>query len=356
VLVLWAKPSATNLGIRVLASGAERLSEMAFGSVEVDFHDHDTLNTPLNKDAILRDAGRADGAIKSLFKKYDVILDTTSGDSFTDIYGTRRLVKMAYAHRAALKSGVPLVLAPQTIGPFDSLYGRYLGRTSIRNATRVYARDSESARYSAALGRDPDCTSSDLVFALPTPPPPPDREGVYLNVSGLLWRPNPHVDNMSYRTHVLETSRQLSALGLRVTLFPHVLRNASSQEDDVTAVEEASIELTHHADVFIPKSLDDMRSQLNGAAVVVGARMHACLNALSVGTPALAWAYSRKFAPLLGDLDWNATIDLRTTEDVAGGTVAFIRDLPQWIQKVVPVRQAAVMSIDRVALNLSTVI
>jgi colanic acid/amylovoran biosynthesis protein len=45
--------------------------------------------------------------------------------------------------------------------------------------------------------------------------------------------------------------------------------------------------------------------------------MHACLNALSVGVPALPWAYSRKFKPLLDGLGWTASLDLRTEQDVA---------------------------------------
>jgi polysaccharide pyruvyl transferase WcaK-like protein len=39
--------------------------------------------------------------------------------------------------------------------------------------------------------------------------------------------------------------------------------------------------------------------------------MHACLNALSTGTSAIPLAYSRKFSPLLEDLGWHHTIDLR---------------------------------------------
>ncbi|MGE2715283.1 polysaccharide pyruvyl transferase family protein [Mycolicibacterium litorale] len=351
--MLWAKHTATNLGIRVLASGAARLCEMAFEDVKVDFHDHDTVGTPLGKDAILRDIGRSHGEVKSLFRNYDVIVDTTSGDSFTDIYSPRRLTVMAYAHRAALKAGVPLVLAPQTIGPFNTHYGRVLARASIRGATRVYARDSESVRYAAALGRRPDALSSDLVFALPPLPKAAMRSGVYLNVSGLLWRSNPHVDHSVYRHAVLEASRAISAMGHQLTLFPHVLRTTVSREDDVTAVEEAAEALNGEVSVFIPQSLEDVRSHLNSAAVVIGARMHACLNALSVGTPALAWAYSRKFAPLLEDLDWSASVDLRSSGDVVEQTTAFIEDLDRWTMRAPSVRLRAVESIERVARDLA---
>src|SRR5699024_9500305 len=40
----------------------------------------------------------------------------------------------------------------------------------------------------------------------------------------------------------------------------------------------------------------------------------ACLNALSVGTPAIPLAYSRKFAPLLDSVGWTTGFDLRTDD------------------------------------------
>ena len=37
--------------------------------------------------------------------------------------------------------------------------------------------------------------------------------------------------------------------------------------------------------LYVPADLDDARAVIKGANVVIGARMHACLNALSTGTP-----------------------------------------------------------------------
>jgi colanic acid/amylovoran biosynthesis protein len=69
--------------------------------------------------------------------------------------------------------------------------------------------------------------------------------------------------------------------------------------------------------VVIPEQLEDVRRTVASARVVIGSRMHACLNALSVGTPAVPLAYSRKFEPLLADLGWAHTVDLRTAADPA---------------------------------------
>ena len=71
----------------------------------------------------------------------------------------------------------------------------------------------------------------------------------------------------------------------------------------------------------VPSSLEDARKQLACAGVVVGARMHASLNAISQGTPCVPLAYSRKFGPLMDDLGWDLYCDLRsgvTSDHVVG--------------------------------------
>lgn len=356
VLILWAKPTATNLGIQALAAGAEALSRIAFPDVEVTLHDHDTPGTPLGKDAILRDIGRRHGQIKDLVRGFDLVLDTGSGDSFTDIYGPRRLSVMSYVQQAALVAGVPLVLNPQTIGPFDTFYGRSLARRTLKRASRVFSRDTASTRYSSTvLGRHPDAQSPDVVFALPVGSPPAARSGIYLNVSGLLWRPNRHVDYLHYRQQVLEYAREVASGGEEIVLFPHVLRVPSSREDDVTAVEEAAAALGDDASVFFPRDLDDVRTRLASATAVVGARMHACLNALSVGTPAVAWAYSRKFAPLMSDLGWRGHVDLRDGPVVAE-TLSLLRQPGVDAMGAAELRGRALGSLTRVASSMAVAV
>ena len=54
--------------------------------------------------------------------------------------------------------------------------------------------------------------------------------------------------------------------------------------------------------------------------------MHACLNALSLGVPAVPMAYSRKFAPLLEDLGWRHTVEVSGSGE--GVAHAVIEQLP----------------------------
>jgi polysaccharide pyruvyl transferase WcaK-like protein len=248
--------------------------------------------------------------LRRWLRGFDLVFDTRSGDSFADIYGLRRLASMSALTEFARRSGVPVVMGPQTIGPFESRRGSLIARHDLRRATQVMSRDSQSAAYATHLGRAPDRRSTDVVFAIDQPEPGLKRD-VVLNISGLLWNPGRHVDSSAYRATVHSLYRGLVERGRSVSLLPHVL-DSPLPDNDVPAVREFAAEFAPDAEVVVPSSLEDARSVLAGAEVVFGSRMHACLNAMSVGTPAIPLAYSRKFAPLLADLGWPHSVDLRT--------------------------------------------
>ncbi|OUS92702.1 polysaccharide pyruvyl transferase family protein [Rhodococcus sp. NCIMB 12038] len=324
ILVLWADRTSTNLGLRALAEGTESIVERRWPKAELTFHTQDSPDTPLSKRSVLRDVFRSRGPIKRELSRYDMILDTGAGDSFTDIYGLRRLILMAYVQRTAARAGVPVILMPQTIGPFDSTLGRMIAARSLQQATSVFARDPVSVEYAKQLGRRSASESTDLVFALPRPDHTgPIERDVVINVSGLLWCENPHVDHESYRRSVTALIDGLLQRDRRVALLAHVL-DSTVTDNDVPAVRELGRQFGNSVEILVPDSLTTVRGILATANVVIGARMHACLNSLSVGTPAIPWAYSRKFAPLMDALGWHTHVDLRTTPDPARETLALI--------------------------------
>jgi polysaccharide pyruvyl transferase WcaK-like protein len=212
-----------------------------------------------------------------------------------------------------------------------------LARRSLARAGTIIARDPDSATYSAQLGHPVDVLTTDVVFALPSPVPGVSRD-VILNISGLLWNPNPHVDFSAYRDTIRSLHNALVAADRTVTLLAHVLES-DNPDNDVPAIREFVSLHAPDAEVLIPTGLDDVRSAVLGASVVIASRMHACLNALSVGTPAIPLAYSRKFEPLLRDLGWEHTVDLRTDADPAAAVMKRLadpsleRDVPEVVRR-----------------------
>ena len=335
-LVAWADDTSRNLGVRALAQGSRALLERVWPDAEVDYQNFGTGAAPMP-------LGRLRGMVKERvtgrngllewLSGYDLVMDTRSGDSFADIYGAARLRRMTAFGELAAEAGVPVVLAPQTIGPFATRQGAVLARWTLRRAATVMVRDSDSAACARGLGREPDVRTTDVVFALPVPQVPRTRD-VVLNVSGLLWQPGPHVDSAGYRATVQDLLTTLLRNGRQVTLLAHVLDSPLADNDVPTvrglADQHPGVELV------VPADLEEVRRVVASAQVVVGSRMHACLNALSVGTPAVPMAYSRKFAPLLADLGWNHTVDLRTDPDAAAAVlkVLAVEDLAAQAEQV----------------------
>ena len=57
---------------------------------------------------------------KILLNECNIILDITHGDSFSDIYGKKWLIQTNLLKSFVLLNNKPLVLMPQTYGPFNS--------------------------------------------------------------------------------------------------------------------------------------------------------------------------------------------------------------------------------------------
>ena len=327
ILVLWAGEISPNLGVRALARGSRDLLRRVWPDAEFTFADFGQRPPAVpwgSVRSLARERVTGRLGMQRWLAGFDLVWDTRSGDSFADIYGLGRPGVMSSLHEYARQAGTPVVLAPQTIGPFTTRRGRLLARLTLRRSGLVFARDPRSAEVAKQLGRPVDATVPDLVFGIeqPTPAEPHD---VLVNVSGLLWSPNTHVDHERYRA---TTRRIISALitqGRHVTLLPHVLDSAN-RDNDVPTAGELIAEFGGAVDHYVPEGLDDARAVIASANVLIGARMHACLNALSTGVPAIALAYSRKFEPLTRSIEWPHVVSLSTSSEPADDVLAILAD------------------------------
>ena len=352
-LVLWADPDSPNLGVRVLAQGTAALIHECWNGADVVFHNYGMRRSQLPIGSIRgllweRVSGRR--GMQDWLRGFDVIIDTRSGDSFTDAYGLERHAVMCLVGIFAAQAGVPVVLGPQTIGPVRGRLARALARASLRSASAVFVRDPASRAVAAGLGRREVIETTDVVFALPVPEMAA-RHDVILNVSGLLWEPNTHIDSDHYRAVIRALHRRLVAEGRHVSLLAHVL-DSGNGDSDVAVVRALGAELG--APVIVPSGLDDVRTVLAGSRLVIGSRMHACLNALSVGTPAVPLGYSDKFAPLLAELGWRHGVDLRDPDVGVAAIMTAIAtaegdSAPRVVRRALIARHSAEFALARLA-------
>ena len=248
----------------------------------------------------------------SLLGTLDCMLDISAGDSFADIYGPKRFFWMWLTKRMTIARGIPLVLSPQTIGPFTRQPYRRLAAGIMSAATLTIARDPQSLKAIEEMSPPARrLLSADVAFRLPFDArarPADGKVHVGVNVSGLLWYQsvvgtNHYGLSYDYRGMIV---RLLDALVARedivVHLITHVVDKTLPNDSDGKVVDELAARYsdTIRASDFAGPS--EAKSYIAGLDVMTGARMHACIAAFSSGVAVIPVAYSRKFMGLFGDL------------------------------------------------------
>lgn len=241
----------------------------------------------------------------------NAVVDVSGGDSFTDLYGPARFDQITLPKLMALDAGVPLILLPQTFGPFRFKRSRRIARHILNSCTLAFARDVDSHAYlKELLGAEFDeqrhRLGVDLAFGLPSVAPANQVSSgaVGINVSGLLWN---RVEDAAtqfglacdYRQTLMQLVRHiLTQTNLHVLLVPHVTPAGGSESDLVASRALKQAMPDHLRSRMDIEEVADTPAKLKGVISetewFVGARMHATIAALSSGTPVANMAYSRK--------------------------------------------------------------
>ncbi|MEM8728359.1 MAG: polysaccharide pyruvyl transferase family protein [Pseudomonadota bacterium] len=331
--------TSSNLGIGALTVANMRIVEEAAAQVgrKVQFESaawreplddyivQDNLAYyPLNKSYLASPSG-----LRALAKRSDVVIDICGGDSFTDIYRKKRLMYLLAAQGVSLSSGTPFVLAPQTIGPFDQTWSKVAGTAIMKRSRLVVARDQESTAFARELMPSADnlLEATDVAFHLPYDVQPKYDDGmvhVGLNVSGLLFAGGYSGKNdfglqMDYPTMIRELIAHFIGLeNCKVHLIVHVKgrhqAGETSAEGDLDACKKLGEEFPEVIVEPEPGHPSEAKSMISRMDFVAGARMHACIAAISSGVPVVPMAYSRKFRGLFGTLGYDHVADCRTLD------------------------------------------
>jgi polysaccharide pyruvyl transferase WcaK-like protein len=265
----------------------------------------------------------------------DCVLDIGGGDSFTDIYPTKRFAYIWLTKQIALWKHRPLVFSPQTIGPFSKQPQTALAAGLMRKAELIVARDPMSFDVARKMAPDRSLLQAvDVAFALPFARRAKASDGpleIGLNVSALLFNGG-HTGRNEFGLEVdyAAYSRALIAAllvrpGVRVSLISHVYSDGEPHEDDWRTAEQ--LKTAFPALNLAPKfaSPSDAKSYISGLDFLVAGRMHACIAAFSSGVPVVPVAYSRKFTGLFeGVLDYRHIVPVRGLSTEAA--VAFTLD------------------------------
>mgnify|MGYP000659732870 CR=1 FL=1 len=294
---------------------------------------------------------RAFNPIARKFSLANVILDISGGDSFTDLYGEWRFKAITYPKLIAIENNIPLVLMPQTYGPYSSLKTKKIASEIVRSATMAFARDEESFDVLKELlgdkfDKEKHKQGVDVAFLLNSSKPEvlpakkiqewfdtPSEPIIGINVSGLIYNQieksfSQYGLKANYREVIyLLIKKILDETNANIILIPHVLVDENNYESDVAASK-------HVMELFSEDEQQRIELDLNsyGATEVkwlisqvdwfCGTRMHSTIAGLSTGVPTTAIAYSIKTRRVFKTCNQeNQVIDPRelNTADVVEG-------------------------------------
>lgn len=248
--------------------------------------------------------------------KVDCVLDIGGGDSFAEIYGAKRFGFLWLTKMMTLARRKPLLLSPQTIGPFASLPYKMLAKAALERAHAVVARDKKSFDFLRKLAPKANgVLATDVAFALPFD----DRSGergqgplrVGINISGLLFTDaeagrNRFALDYDYAELTRGLLRDLSRReDVEIHLFAHVAAGDNPGDDDARVCQRLAQELPGAVVAPHFASPSEAKSYMSGLDFVVAGRMHACIGAFSAGVAVVPISYSRKFEGLFGTLGYS---------------------------------------------------
>jgi len=287
--------------------------------------------------ALARRLGLVIGAARPI-RDSSAVLDVGGGDSFADLYGVERFRLIADLRQLVLALRTPLVLLPQTYGPFRAPGVHEEARQIVDDSAMAWARDADSfAALRDLMGDrfDPDRHRAgvDVAFGLP-PRRPADAIAAELdawrepgtigvNISGLVFNDPEARERYGHRLHypavAVEIVRHLLDRGVeRIVLVPHVLAPLDTHESDRAACLAVADALAAGDRIVIAPDLDadEAKWLIGGFEWFCGTRMHATIAALSSGVPCATVAYSLKARGVFASCGMeHAVADARELDD-----------------------------------------
>lgn len=242
--------------------------------------------------------------VSQLILKSDLAFDINEGDSFSDIYGVKRIIRHFTDSKLILAWKKPLVFLPQTIGPFDTYIGKKLGGHILKRLDKLYVRDIKAFKFIDKLGIDKHLTIDMAVYMTPKSIPVPVKPNtVGINVSGLMYLNRYKSLEGKYDNYPVFLKHLVTRIlndGFEVILIPHTYNAIKpNNEDDLEGIKKF---VKDNPDLaakisYVDKdySAQELKHVISQTVFFMGSRMHSCIAALSTSVPTIGLSYSYKF-------------------------------------------------------------
>lgn len=225
------------------------------------------------------------------------------GDGFSDIYGDKSFLNRMNQTFVLWKKNIPLIMLPQTVGPFKKKENYDLAVKIMHYAKEIYVRDGKFIPEFEKLGLKYTQTKDISSFMIPEPwDIEIAQKAIGLNVSGLAYCNTYHGLEGQFDVYPELIQRIVShfqARGCTIYLIPHSYGFCNPiEDDDMVACRQAYEDLADkHNVILVDKDMTapQVKYIISRMTFFIGARMHANFAAIYTGVPVFGTAYSYKF-------------------------------------------------------------
>lgn len=260
---------------------------------------------------------------------YDAIIDV-SGDTMGESYTFQNTIYHILYLNLFKNMNKKIILAPQSVGPFT--YSKYFFKNIFRYVEKIYVRDPLSYKYLQCLELENISMTGDLAFLLNRCEYESNRYYLWqirnmygikigLNLSYLIGKyAKTDIDMIRFGTKlcILLYSKFSD---VNIVFIPHVFGPEEKKNDSIIGkliYENLPIELKDRF-IFINNEMnhEELKAIISEMDLFIGARMHACIGAISTATPFINITYSDKSIGLISQyLELpKLCIDIRTEKN-----------------------------------------
>ena len=226
------------------------------------------------------------------------------GDGFSDIYSSETFISRLHETNIAMKCNIPVIILPQTIGPFKEESNRVIANRILQYATRIYVRDDKFIEELNSMGLKYEMTKDLSAYMKPQPfDIDIEPNAVGLNVSGLTYSNTFRTLSgqfASYQYLMKAIVRYFQSQNVPIYLIPHSYNYNHPEEsnDDLVAIRDLYAKLEDRTNVHVidrDMISPQVKYVISRMSFFIGTRMHANFAAIYTKVPLFGLAYSYKF-------------------------------------------------------------
>lgn len=293
------------------------------------------------------------GSIKTFIqnmKGCDIVFDTSGGDSYSDIYGSLRILHQSVPKIITLSLGKALIFTPQTLGPFKNKFWKWICGRILVKSKAVFARDHTSftfAKENFRLKNLYEVTDMAMILPYEKKDEKSQKLRIGVNVSGLLYSGGYTENNQfglkdNYKELIDKLIGGLvQRPELEVHLVPHVVTTGVESDNEVCEkIKKKFPEVIYEG--AKPGAME-AKSLIATMDVFMGSRMHATIGALSSGIAVLPLSYSRKFEGLFSSIGYHPTISLKEKDNKA-----ILEEIDYWLAHLDLLKENVKVALDNI--------